>query len=131
MVNLKEILDLISGGTTKKEQELIEKAYKFGGMAHLGQKRMSGEPYFNHVFETAKILANLGMDAQTIAVGRDNHVLSCFEIRDHMRIKIRQCAGRSIFQAFTARRCDIVRHAPDLDLLVSKPFGGLRLVHAL
>src|SRR3989338_3043828 len=75
MVNLKEILDLISGGITKKEQELLEKAYKFGGMAHLGQKRMSGEPYFNHVFETAKILAKLGMDAQTIAVGFLHDVL--------------------------------------------------------
>jgi len=75
MVNLEQITDLIIGGTTKKEQDLLEKAYKFAGMAHLGQKRMSGEPYFNHIFETAKILATLGMDAETIAVGFLHDVL--------------------------------------------------------
>jgi len=30
---------------------------------------MSGEPYFTHLFETAKTLAELGMDAQTVAAG--------------------------------------------------------------
>lgn len=53
----------------KKECDLITKAYDFALKAHEGQKRMSGEPYFNHVFETAKILASMGMDTQTVVAG--------------------------------------------------------------
>ena len=76
MGEVKEILDLISGKISKKEdQELIEKAYEFAERAHEGQKRLSGEPYFIHVFETAKILAKLGMDVQTISAGLLHDVL--------------------------------------------------------
>lgn len=69
MPNVREILNHIKGGVNKKEEELINKAYGFAEKAHDGQKRFSGEPYFIHVFETAKILAGLGMDAQSIAAG--------------------------------------------------------------
>lgn len=75
MANAKEITDLIEGGINKKEEELINKAYKFAEKAHEGQKRLSGDPYFIHVFETAKILAGLGMDTQTIAAGLLHDVL--------------------------------------------------------
>jgi guanosine-3',5'-bis(diphosphate) 3'-pyrophosphohydrolase len=69
MYKIDEILDSIEGGYKKEDALLIEKAYLFAEKAHLGQKRASGEPYFAHVYETAKILAHLGMDAQTIAAG--------------------------------------------------------------
>jgi len=72
--NIKEILDLM-GQIKPKEKQLLEKAYSFAKKAHEGQKRMSGEPYFNHVFETAKILAQLGMDTQTIVAGLLHDVL--------------------------------------------------------
>jgi GTP pyrophosphokinase len=75
MANAKEIIDLIEGGICKKEEELIIKAYNFAEKAHEGQKRLSGEPYFVHVFGTAKILAELGMDTQTIAAGLLHDVL--------------------------------------------------------
>jgi len=75
MASVKEITDLIAGGVNKKEEELIKKAYDFAEHAHSGQKRMSGDPYFIHPFETAKILANLGMDTQTIAAGLLHDVL--------------------------------------------------------
>jgi hypothetical protein len=66
MVDVKEILNLIND-LSEKDKALIEKAYEFAKHAHEGQKRMSGEPYFIHVHETAKILAEQGMDANTIA----------------------------------------------------------------
>jgi GTP pyrophosphokinase len=75
MANVKEIINLIEGGVKKKDEELINKAYKFAENAHLGQKRFSGDLYFIHVFETAKILAQLGMDTQTIAAGLLHDVL--------------------------------------------------------
>ena len=48
---------------------LISKAYSFAEEAHKNQKRSSGKPYFNHLFETAKTLAELGMGAITISAG--------------------------------------------------------------
>ncbi len=75
MPSVKEITDLIEGGVNKKEADLITHAYNFAEQAHEGQKRMSGDPYFFHVFETAKILAKLGMDTKTIASGLLHDVL--------------------------------------------------------
>lgn len=74
MANVKELLDLI-GGIKKKDEELVKKAYEFAERAHQGQKRMDGNPYFFHVFETAKVLAKLGMDIQTIVAGLLHDVL--------------------------------------------------------
>lgn len=82
MPNVKEIINLIEGGITKKEEELINKACEFAQRAHEGQKRMSGDPYFVHVFETAKILAKLGMDTQTIAAGLLHDVLEDTQIKE-------------------------------------------------
>lgn len=47
----------------------VEKAYEVSRKAHEGQARFSGEPYFIHPAATAKILAEYGMDAVTIAAG--------------------------------------------------------------
>ena len=69
MQNIKKIIDETGRGLTKKEEELVEKAYDFARKAHEGQKRETGDPYFSHVYETAKTLARLGMDADTIAAG--------------------------------------------------------------
>lgn len=69
-----ELIKLM-GGVDEKDEELLKKAYLFAEHAHDGQKRMSGEPYFVHVLETARILAQLGMDAQTVAAGLLHDVL--------------------------------------------------------
>ena len=46
------------------------KAYEFGLKRHEGQKRLSGEPYFEaHCVEVAKILAGWNMDITTIISG--------------------------------------------------------------
>ena len=65
---IKETLGL-KRNYTQKESELIEYAFAFAQKAHEGQVRFSGEPYFNHVLETAKILAQLNLDATTIVAG--------------------------------------------------------------
>ncbi|MFZ2205365.1 MAG: RelA/SpoT family protein [Minisyncoccia bacterium] len=82
MTDVKHIINLIEGKIPKKDEELIIKAYEFAKKAHEGQKRMSGEPYFIHVFETAKIIAKLGMDAQTIAAGLVHDVLEDTQIKE-------------------------------------------------
>lgn len=73
-IDVKEILKLM-GKMSKKEEELIIRAYEFAKRAHEGQKRLNGEPYFTHTFETSKTLAALGMDAETIAAGLMHDVL--------------------------------------------------------
>jgi len=75
MPDVKEIIELMGGELNAEGVELIKKAYKFSEELHRGQKRLSGEPYFHHVFETAKTLANLGMDVETVAGGLLHDVL--------------------------------------------------------
>ena len=72
----KPFLELLSGVThheklsEDKLKGILWKAYEFGLRHHEGQKRLSGEPYFeSHCVEVAKILANWNMDHVTIIGG--------------------------------------------------------------
>lgn len=47
----------------------LEAAFNFAEKAHQDQKRLSGEPYFNHSLATAMTLAELKMDEPTIIAG--------------------------------------------------------------
>ena len=71
---IEEILKFIPNAGAKSKA-LIEKAFMFAQKAHGGQLRKSGEPYFNHVFLTAKNLADLGMSPVVIAAGFLHDVL--------------------------------------------------------
>jgi GTP pyrophosphokinase len=53
----------------KTDADLIVRAYNFAQKAHEGQERKNGEPYFLHVFATARYLAELGMNPTVIAAG--------------------------------------------------------------
>lgn len=75
MAGVRDILDLIEGEISKKEEDLIIQAYNFAEKAHEGQKRLSGEPYFLHSIEVAKILVKLRMDPKGIAAGLLHDVL--------------------------------------------------------
>lgn len=68
MNDIREIFSLVPN-ITEEEKNLIQKAYDFAKKAHEGELRKSGEPYFNHLFATAKNLADLRMGATTIAAG--------------------------------------------------------------
>jgi GTP pyrophosphokinase len=48
---------------------LIASAFRFAEKAHSGQKRKSGEPYFNHVLAAAEILSSWRLDETIIAAG--------------------------------------------------------------
>ena len=68
MTPVKEIIAEMVG-PSKEDIAVVEKAYEFSKKAHSGQTRYSNEPYFVHPAATAKILAEYGMDATTIAAG--------------------------------------------------------------
>jgi GTP pyrophosphokinase len=46
---------------------LLEEAYKFASEKHQGQVRLSGEPFMEHPLQTAFILAELQLDASSLA----------------------------------------------------------------
>ncbi|HZY34307.1 MAG TPA: bifunctional (p)ppGpp synthetase/guanosine-3',5'-bis(diphosphate) 3'-pyrophosphohydrolase [Rhodanobacter sp.] len=46
--------------------ERVLRAFQVGAQAHAGQERKSGEPYITHPVAVAGILAELGLDAETI-----------------------------------------------------------------
>ena len=60
---LQKIKELYEG----EDRESLLRAYAYAEKAHSAQKRASGEPYFIHPCEVAKILMGLGMNAATIA----------------------------------------------------------------
>jgi GTP pyrophosphokinase len=51
------------------QTELIEKAYHFSERMHKGQTRRSGEPYFVHPVEVAKIISDMKLDVPSIVTG--------------------------------------------------------------
>ncbi len=71
---MKPILEKLNKDNNSEEQ-LVVKACNFALEAHKGQKRLSGEEYVNHPFAVAQILADIGMDAQTIAAAILHDVL--------------------------------------------------------
>jgi GTP diphosphokinase / guanosine-3',5'-bis(diphosphate) 3'-diphosphatase len=68
MAEIKEILSLMDN-PSDKDKDLVKRAYIFSEKAHKNHLRLSGEPYFSHLSETAKILAEYGMGASTVAAG--------------------------------------------------------------
>jgi GTP pyrophosphokinase len=78
---LKDLLSAMNS-RTPENQALVEKAYLFAEKAHAEHKRFSGEPYFIHLFETAKSLAELGMSAPVIAAGLLHDTIEDTEVTD-------------------------------------------------
>jgi len=51
----------------RQDQEVVRRAWERAVVAHTGQRRLSGEEYVNHPMEVAAILADLELDAATLA----------------------------------------------------------------
>ncbi len=71
MTPVKPLSEILSTMQSKNEADiaLVSKAYTFAEKSHESQKRYSGEPYFAHIAHVGHSIAELGMDAQTIAAG--------------------------------------------------------------
>ncbi|MBN1679992.1 MAG: bifunctional (p)ppGpp synthetase/guanosine-3',5'-bis(diphosphate) 3'-pyrophosphohydrolase [Anaerolineae bacterium] len=66
VVDFRSIFDALPD-LSRNDQALIERAYARAQSAHEGQFRKSGEPYIVHCVAVAKILADMRLDAVTIA----------------------------------------------------------------
>ncbi len=62
-----KLLQKASAYLPPEKLSLVEEAYKFAEKAHEGQRRESGEPYLEHPLQVAITLADLQMDASTLA----------------------------------------------------------------
>lgn len=83
-MNKAAFLEYIQNQMPDADLDLIERAYNFSEKAHAGQKRKSGEPYFEHPKATAYKLATFRMDDETIAAGLLHDVPedTDFDLRD-------------------------------------------------
>ena len=64
-----QFLDDILNINPNYDVDLINRAYSIAEDMHNGQLRKSGEPYIIHPIEVARILAELGMDDETLVAG--------------------------------------------------------------
>lgn len=69
MMKRKEFLNTILKFNSNYDIELIGRAYDVAEEMHRSQLRKSGEPYLIHPMAVAEILADLGMDEETIVAG--------------------------------------------------------------
>ncbi len=92
-MNKDDFLDYLKKFSDDFDLYLIGRAYDLAEKAHAGQFRKSGENYFIHPIEVAKILAEMEMDSQTIAAGLMHDVV---EDTDYTLEDIEQYFGEDI-----------------------------------
>jgi len=68
-LKLYDNISLSNGSSQDEIRDLLWQAYEFAITHHEGQKRHSGEPYFNHCLAVANVLAQWKMDHFTIIGG--------------------------------------------------------------
>lgn len=69
MIRINTILDTVARNNPNADLDIIDRAYVYSARVHSGQMRLSGEPYLSHPLEVAGILAELKLDAVSIAAG--------------------------------------------------------------
>lgn len=67
MLSFEELIEPIQQSLQVNDRTLLRNAYTFSQQAHAGQKRKSGEDYFVHCVEVARILVEIHMDPAAIA----------------------------------------------------------------
>ena len=68
-ISVEELIEKIRRYHPDDNMDLVRRAYAFSEQAHREQRRKSGDPYFVHPCAVAVILADLMLDATTIAAG--------------------------------------------------------------
>jgi GTP pyrophosphokinase len=79
-VTITSLIGKVRGYDPEADEELIAGAYGVAHAAHKGQARKSGEAYVYHPLCTAEILADLHLDATTIAAALLHDVLEDTEV---------------------------------------------------
>ena len=75
MPNLDELIKKLEVYEKNPDIELVRCAYSFAEVAHLGQKRLSGEDFLQHPLAVADLLTEVRADSTTIAAALLHDVL--------------------------------------------------------
>lgn len=78
------LIDKVISYDPKADIELLNKAFNFAKTAHIGQTRISGEPYIIHPVEVAIILAELELDIPTLCAALLHDVVEDTSITQEM-----------------------------------------------
>ena len=92
-LTVKDILAPLAS-SSKEDNELVTRAFVFAEKAHAGHTRYSGEPYLNHLAHVAKMLAEIGMGAQTVAAGLLHDTIEDTEVTPE---ELRRAFGDEIY----------------------------------
>lgn len=65
-IEMKNLLELLENNDKNYDFDKIIKAYEYAESLHAGQFRLSGEPYVSHPIAVARIVAELGLDTDSI-----------------------------------------------------------------
>ena len=68
-MQLQKLLNTIKRYNPETDLDMVKLAYEFSEKAHRGQKRQTGEEYFNHAVATAQNLANMKLNPTIIIAG--------------------------------------------------------------
>ncbi len=69
MIRFEDLVEKVRAYSPDSDVELLRRAYVFSAFEHRGQVRHSGEPYLIHPLAVADFLADMRLDAVTIAAG--------------------------------------------------------------
>jgi len=69
MIRFNDILDRVLSYNPNADTDLLRRAYVFSAKVHMGQVRLSGEPYLTHPLEVAGILTQMKLDVASVATG--------------------------------------------------------------
>jgi RelA/SpoT family (p)ppGpp synthetase len=66
LIRQHELIELVKAYDPDVDEDLLNRAYVFSMVAHGGQTRKSGDPYFVHPLQVAALLADLRADPATV-----------------------------------------------------------------
>lgn len=95
MLRFNDIIDRLVAYNPLADADLLRKAYVFSAKVHLGQVRLSGEPYLIHPLEVTGILTQLKLDVASLATGllhdtMEDTLTTLEEIRKNFGVEIAQ-----------------------------------------
>ena len=81
VASVTELTAKLADYLTASELKKVKEAYRFSDEMHLGQLRMSGEPYISHPIAVAEICADWKLDAQAIMAALLHDVMEDQDVR--------------------------------------------------
>jgi GTP pyrophosphokinase len=139
--DLNKLKSIVAKHNPNAKLSLVEEAYYFSKKAHQGQYRASGDPYFTHLFQVAKMVAEKGLDEVMVSVALLHDVLEDTKTDEK---KLKTIFGNEIFSlvksltkldiiSFNSRKehttaniiKTIIASAKDIRVLVIKLFDKL------